>query len=156
MALHAAPFSFPLSSPTPFDKGFPRTARPRRRGAGGSGQVQTLAEIRAAAPARAEDKPIFSSAVATLAFINPDQTLYYAANPDNNRKVVEQGPGQWYCEYSGTTLPTMVRRYILQVRGGRGVVFEEGEKGGGRRRRFQLAAPLSAVRAMPACNVRQG
>lgn len=35
--------------------------------------------------------------------------------PVPDSQVVEQGPGQWYCEYSGTTLPSMVRRYILQV-----------------------------------------
>ena len=31
-------------------------------------------------------------------------------------QVVEQGPGQYYCEYDGTTLPTMVRRYIFAAK----------------------------------------
>ncbi|KAL6771853.1 RFA3 [Auxenochlorella protothecoides x Auxenochlorella symbiontica] len=83
----------------------------------------SLADIREQGPTSAGVKPVFSSATATVASINPDQSLYYAANPENNRKVVEQGPGQWYCEYSGTTLPSMVRRYILQAK----VVDESGE-----------------------------
>ena len=31
-------------------------------------------------------------------------------------QVVKQGPGQYYCEYDGTTLPTMVRRYIFAAK----------------------------------------
>lgn len=85
-------------------------------GAGAARQTLSLADVRASAPPTAEGKPAFSSAAATVASINPDQTLYYPANPANNRKVVETGDGQWYCEFSSTTLPTMVRRYILQVK----------------------------------------
>lgn len=87
--------------------------------------------------------PSFIDHAATFAMINGDQTLFYMANPENNRKasaagehvwcaakhtsctlaaaevqeprpalpfeqVVEQGPGQYYCEYDGTTLTSMV------------------------------------------------
>ena len=47
----------------------------------------TLQQIKDGAPATAEGKPTFSSALATVTFINPEQTLYYMANPENNRKV---------------------------------------------------------------------
>jgi len=38
-------------------------------------------------------------------------------------QVVEQGPGQYFCEYDGTTLSSMVRRYIFNAK----VVDESGE-----------------------------
>lgn len=51
-----------------------------------------------------------------MAAINPDQNLYYLACPENNRKVEEQGPGQFYCDYDGKTYPSAVRRYIMSAR----------------------------------------
>ena len=38
-------------------------------------------------------------------------------------QVVEQGPGQYFCEYDGTTLSSMVRRYIFSAR----IMDESGE-----------------------------
>lgn len=50
-----------------------------------------------------------------VADINPEQSLYYLACPENNRKVVEQG-GQYYCEYDGRLYPSATRRYIMQAK----------------------------------------
>ena len=38
-------------------------------------------------------------------------------------QVVEQGPGQYFCEYDGSTLSSMVRRYIFSAR----IMDESGE-----------------------------
>eukprot|EP00887_Chlorella_sp_A99_P001665 scaffold8.g1665.t1 len=53
---------------------------------------------------------------ATLTSINPDQNMWYTANPENGRKVVEQAPGVYYSEYDGKTVPVMVRRYVMRVK----------------------------------------
>lgn len=82
-----------------------------------AGQERASLELfRAAAPATTQDKPHYSTVTATFAMVNPDQALFYMANPENNRKVVEQGPGQYFCEYDGTTLSSMVRRYIFNAK----------------------------------------
>ncbi|PSC74962.1 putative ethanolamine kinase [Micractinium conductrix] len=94
-----------------------------RTGSGGPAERESLEVFRASAPASTDDKPRYATVGATFAFINADQALYYMANPENNRKVVKQGPGQYYCEYDGTTLPTMVRRYIFAAK----VMDESGE-----------------------------
>jgi len=72
-----------------------------------------LSGVRLAAPPTPDAKPVYSTVAAAVATINPDQTLYYLASPENNRKVTEQGPGQFYCEYDGKTYPTAIRRYIM-------------------------------------------
>jgi hypothetical protein len=33
-------------------------------------------------------KPAYHTTMLHLSYINPDQTMYYMANPENNRKVV--------------------------------------------------------------------
>lgn len=75
-----------------------------------------LEDIQAKSPATPEDKPFYATVNAMLASINPDQPLYYLACPENNRKVVEQGPGEFFCEYDGKTYPNAVRRYIASAR----------------------------------------
>lgn len=59
-------------------------------------------------------KPEYFTAVVTVAKIQDDQSMYYCACPDNNRKVVE-APGGWLCEYDGQTYANMVRRYVLNA-----------------------------------------
>lgn len=59
-------------------------------------------------------KPEYFNAVVTVAKIQDDQSMYYCACPDNNRKVVET-PGGWLCEYDGQTYASMVRRYVLSA-----------------------------------------
>lgn len=75
-----------------------------------------LSEVEAKAPATPDEKPFYATVNAMLAFVNPDQTLYYLACPENNRKVVEQGPGEYFCEYDGKTYPSAVRRYVASAR----------------------------------------
>ncbi len=44
----------------------------------------------------ADGKPVYGSVAATLAFIRPDQPMYYLANPENGKKVVGgRGKGGW-------------------------------------------------------------
>jgi len=75
-----------------------------------------LSTIKAEAPSSPDAKPTYATVNAMLASINPDQTLYYLACPENNRKVVEQSPGMFYCEYDGKTYPVAIRRYIASAR----------------------------------------
>lgn len=79
-------------------------------------EYSDLTTIKSDAPATPESKPTYASVNAMFASINPDQTMYYLACPENNRKVVEQGPGAFFCEYDGKTYPTAVRRYIATAR----------------------------------------
>ena len=37
-----------------------------------------------------EDKPIYSNCLLSIARIDPEQTMYYLANPENGKKVVSQ------------------------------------------------------------------
>lgn len=75
-----------------------------------------LSEVETNAPGTPDDKPFYATVNAMLAYVNPDQSLYYLACPENNRKVVEQGPGEYFCEYDGKTYPTAVRRYVAAAR----------------------------------------
>jgi replication factor A1 len=75
-----------------------------------------LAEIQAKVPESEDAKPFYATVNAVVASINPDQKMYYLACPENNRKVVEQGPSEFYCEYDGKTYPTAVRRYVANAR----------------------------------------
>lgn len=85
-------------------------------GAGGAAAQRTdLAAIRADAPPTPESKPVYATVNAAVAAINPDQSMWYLACPENNRKVVEQDGG-YYCEYDGRTYATATRRYIMQAR----------------------------------------
>lgn len=68
------------------------------------------------APATTDAPPLYATVNAMLASVNPDQSLYYLACPENNRKVTEQGPGEFFCEYDGKTYPHAVRRYIATAR----------------------------------------
>lgn len=61
-----------------------------------------------------EAKPEYATVVATLAAVDPEQTMWYAAAPEERgRKVVERDGG-WWCEFDQRLYPTMVRRYVLQ------------------------------------------
>ncbi len=75
-----------------------------------------LAEIEAKAPDSEDAKPFYATVNALVASINPDQKMYYLACAENNRKVEEQGPGEFFCEYDGKTYPTAVRRYVANAR----------------------------------------
>ncbi|KAL4439681.1 hypothetical protein ABPG75_002682 [Micractinium tetrahymenae] len=95
----------------------------KRTSSGAPQERTTLESFRGAAPASVQDKPHYATVMATVATINPDQTMYYMANPENNRKVVQQGEGQYFCEYDNTTISSMVHRYIFLAK----VVDETGE-----------------------------
>ncbi|KAK9828112.1 hypothetical protein WJX81_005736 [Elliptochloris bilobata] len=84
---------------------------------GAAPERSTLAALRKEKDALqgADAKPEYASISATIAAIDPAQSLYYQACPDNNRKVVAQGDG-WFCEFDGKTYPAMVRRYVMQAR----------------------------------------
>ncbi|KAL3141009.1 hypothetical protein ABBQ32_005523 [Trebouxia sp. C0010 RCD-2024] len=85
-------------------------------GGGGSQERVTFQQL-TKSPAEMpspDAKPEYHNATCTVANIDPQQSMYYQACPDNNRKVVEQN-GQWYCEYHGKTYPSMVRRYVTTL-----------------------------------------
>jgi replication factor A1 len=75
-----------------------------------------LTDLKASAPTTPDSKPVYRTVKAALVSINPQQTMWYLACPENNRKVVEQDGGGFYCEYDGQTYSTAVRRYIMQAR----------------------------------------
>jgi replication factor A1 len=102
------------AAPTPVGEGAPGAA-----GRAGPAPRLDLAAVRAAAPGAPDAKPAYASAAAAVADVNPEQPLWYLAAPDpeaNNRKVVEQGPGAFFCEANGRTYARAVRRYIFQAR----------------------------------------
>ena len=82
---------------------------------GGAPQRTDLATVRADAPATPDSKPVYSTVTAAVAAINPEQSMWYLACPENNRKVVEQDGG-FFCEYDGRTYAKATRRYIMQAR----------------------------------------
>lgn len=59
------------------------------RGSGGAPERATLAALRRERDLLppADAKPEYASVVATVAAVDPAQTLYYQACPDNNRKA---------------------------------------------------------------------
>ncbi|BDA51382.1 Replication protein A 70 kDa DNA-binding subunit B [Coccomyxa sp. Obi] len=81
---------------------------------GGAPERATFAELRVPKEELppADSKPSYHTVVATVASIDAQQSLYYEACPENNRKVVKQGEG-WFCEYDQQTYPSMVRRYVM-------------------------------------------
>jgi replication factor A1 len=86
------------------------------RGAGGPRARATLASLDPRAKGESlpppDAKPDYSTVVATFTLVDPEQTLWYAAAPEHNRKVVAKDGG-WWCEYDQTLHPTMTRRYVL-------------------------------------------
>lgn len=42
--------------------------------------------------------------------------MYYLANKENNRKVVERDEGTYYCEYDGKTYDTAELRYSVSMK----------------------------------------
>ncbi|KAI8470838.1 MAG: replication protein A 70 kDa DNA-binding subunit [Monoraphidium minutum] len=62
-----------------------------------------------------DSKPAYATLHATVVAINPDQTLYYLANPESGKKVVEQGGGFW-SEAEGKMVPSAEHRYVLSCR----------------------------------------
>ena len=61
-----------------------------------------------------EAKPEYATVVATLAPVDPDQTMWYAAAPEERGRKVVARDGGWWCEFDQKLYPTMVRRYVLQ------------------------------------------
>ena len=99
----------------PVGEGMATALKPGGAGGSGAAQRQDLAGVRAVAPATPDAKPVFSTVYAAVASINPDQSMWYLACPENNRKVVEQDGG-FFCEYDGRTYSTATKRYIMQAR----------------------------------------
>lgn len=46
-----------------------------------------LETVRTEAPQKPEDKPVYSGVAAAITAINPEQSMWYLACPENNRKV---------------------------------------------------------------------
>ena len=64
-----------------------------RSGAGRPDTLQFLADLLPAPGAALpspDAKASYTSVMAHVAMVNPDQTMYYLANPENGRKVVAQ------------------------------------------------------------------
>lgn len=80
-------------------------------------ETMNLAELQPEEIAPSTDKPVFAWVCAHTILCKPDQTMYYAAVPEegNNKKVVESD-GKWYCEANGQTYDTCERRYIMRFK----------------------------------------
>jgi len=61
------------------------------------------------------EKATYSTVNCTLVYINPDQTMYYLANKENNRKVVEQD-GKYFCEFNNKVYDTAELRYVVSMK----------------------------------------
>lgn len=88
-----------------------------RPGSGGSSERKLLREIQPPPDnlPSPDSKPEYSSTAGTVVLINPEQKLYYLANPENNRKVVEQN-GRYYCEFDQKYYDRAVHRYVLLMK----------------------------------------
>jgi replication factor A1 len=84
-------------------------------GGGTASQRRDLATIRKEAPATPDAKPVYATVQVAVANINPEQSMWYLACPENNRKVVEQDGG-YFCEYDGRTYATATKRYIMSAK----------------------------------------
>lgn len=81
-------------------------------------RVVSLADVQPAAGAvlpATDAKPEYHTVLATVAYINPEQTLYYLANPENGRKVVPQD-GRYLCEFDGKVVDVAEHRYVLSLK----------------------------------------
>eukprot|EP00798_Chlamydomonas_sp_ICE-L_P011131 gene11131-18751_t len=54
--------------------------------------------------------------MANVASISADQTMYYLANPENGRKVVEQ-ERRFYCNHKSEYIDHAEHRYVLSLKG---------------------------------------
>ncbi|KAG2451925.1 hypothetical protein HYH02_003700 [Chlamydomonas schloesseri] len=93
---------------------------------GGAGGVParerylTLKDVSALSPeseALANDKAVFQNVTACVAMVNnDDKNIFYLANPENGRKVVDQGGGRYWSEADGKAIEKPEHRYLLSVR----------------------------------------
>lgn len=100
---------------TPVGEGLATAIKPGQQG-GASAERRDLAGVKAEAPSTPDAKPVYATVRAAVASINPQQSMWYLACPENNRKVVEQEGGTFYCEYDGRTYSSAIKRYIMQAR----------------------------------------
>ncbi|CAD7702509.1 unnamed protein product [Ostreobium quekettii] len=86
-------------------------------GSGGSSERRLLRDFHPSSDnlPSPDAKPEYCTTSATVVHINPDQNLYYLANPENNRKVVEQG-GRYYCEFDQKYCDRAVQRYVMLMK----------------------------------------
>ncbi|GLC47136.1 hypothetical protein PLESTB_000601900 [Pleodorina starrii] len=96
---------------------------PGTRGtSGGSGAVPsrerflTLKDVSGVtAESLPDDKAVFQAVTACVAMVNSDSQMYYLANPENGRKVVDQGGGR-FAEADGRVVERPEHRYVLSVK----------------------------------------
>ncbi|EFJ46650.1 hypothetical protein VOLCADRAFT_105399 [Volvox carteri f. nagariensis] len=62
-----------------------------------------------------DDKATFQAVTAYIAMVNSELQMYYLANPENGRKVVDQGGGRW-AEADGRVVERPEHRYVLSVK----------------------------------------
>ena len=93
-------------------------ATERKSGAGGaSSERRRLGEVSTEPVPPVGEKPTYFNAKAYVVAIKPDQTLYYMAAPDgSNKKVVEEGPDNYFCAASQKHFTSFTRRYIMRCR----------------------------------------
>jgi replication factor A1 len=70
----------------PVGEGLPSAMKNGVNGGGPKPRVE-LETVRAEAPEKPEDKAVYSTVAAAVASISPDQSMWYLACPENNRKV---------------------------------------------------------------------
>ncbi|KAG2486706.1 hypothetical protein HYH03_014635 [Edaphochlamys debaryana] len=90
---------------------------------GGAGGVParerflTLQDVAGVTPDSLEgDKAVFQNVTACVAMVQSEQTMYYLANPENGRKVVDQGGGRFWSEADGRAIEKPEHRYVLGVK----------------------------------------
>jgi len=83
--------------------------------AGGGASRYDLSQLRTEAPTTPDAKPVYATVQVAVANINPEQSMWYLACPENNRKVIEQNGG-FFCEYDGRTYATATKRYIMNAK----------------------------------------
>ncbi|KAF8058336.1 RPA1B [Scenedesmus sp. PABB004] len=87
-------------------------------GAGGRGsRLQFLDDVAAeeAAMPSPDAKPTYHDVIATVLQVRDDTTMYYLANPENNKKV-EPRDGRYWCEGDARYVDAAQHRYVLQAK----------------------------------------
>lgn len=86
-------------------------------GEGGGNGRRTLTDMQPADLAAPDAKPEWGTTLCTVLFVRSENPYYTACpTPKCNKKVTEDGGGQWRCEACSTSFPACQRRYMLSLK----------------------------------------
>jgi replication factor A1 len=86
-------------------------------GGGNSKQDDKLIADVVAEESYMQDSPVYFGLKASIIFVKTNTTFAYPAcsTPDCKKKVIEENPGEWWCEKCQLKFPEPIYRYVLSV-----------------------------------------